>query len=201
MTPQTPQGAALSDADIDKIALEVIYEGDTSIPYRQEWCNDIGRPFARAILAAADRRLTAEQGGAEPPKPFCHVVNMLEGLPENPSYIMLFDGQRFGNGFTHTALYTGEQLVAALTTQPPAEPVEDPIQERVLLRAAQPQAEPADAKDAARYRWLRDHSEPAICAFYLSVGKAFDGVKFARKTVDEAIDAQIATPTAPTEPT
>ena len=121
MTPQTPR-AALSDADIDKIALEVIYEGDTSIPYRQEWCNDIGRPFARAILAAADRRLTAEQGGAEMPKPFCHVVNMLEGLPENPSYIMLFDGQRFGNGFTHTALYTGEQLVAALTTQPQAQP-------------------------------------------------------------------------------
>ena len=56
-------------------------------------------------------------------------------------------------------------------------------------------AGPAPAEieaDAARYRWLRDISEPGICAFYLSVGKAFDGVKFARKTVDEAIDAQIA---------
>lgn len=48
------------------------------------------------------------------------------------------------------------------------------------------------AKDAARYRWLRDKSEPGICAFYLSVGKAFDGVKFNQGTVDEAIDAQIA---------
>lgn len=47
-------------------------------------------------------------------------------------------------------------------------------------------------KDAERYRWLRDHSEPGICAFYLSVGEAFKGVKFARETVDEAIDAQIA---------
>lgn len=46
--------------------------------------------------------------------------------------------------------------------------------------------------EAARYRWLRDHSEPSICAFYLSVGEAFKGVKFARETVDEAIDAQIA---------
>ena len=48
-----------------------------------------------------------------------------------------------------------------------------------------------EAKDAARYRWLRDKSEPGICAFYLSVGSAFKGVKFARETVDEAIDAQI----------
>ncbi len=47
-------------------------------------------------------------------------------------------------------------------------------------------------QDAERYRWLRDKSEPGICAFYLSVGKAFDGVKFKQTTVDEAIDAQIA---------
>lgn len=45
--------------------------------------------------------------------------------------------------------------------------------------------------NARRYEWLRDKSEPGICAFYLSVGKAFDGVKFKRETVDEAIDAQI----------
>jgi len=43
--------------------------------------------------------------------------------------------------------------------------------------------------DAARYRWLRDKSEPGICAFYLSVGLAFKGVKFVPKTVDDAIDA------------
>lgn len=46
--------------------------------------------------------------------------------------------------------------------------------------------------DAARYRWLRDYSEPALCAFYLSVGKAFDGVRFTRETVDAAISDQIA---------
>jgi len=45
------------------------------------------------------------------------------------------------------------------------------------------------AVDAERYRWLRDKSEPGICAFYLSVGKAFHGVKFKPETVDEAIDA------------
>jgi hypothetical protein len=52
-----------------------------------------------------------------------------------------------------------------------------------------------DARDAARYRWLRDFSNPGICAFYLSVGKAFDGVKFNQDTVDAAIDAQIAAST------
>lgn len=80
------------------------------------------------------------------------------------------------------------------------------VQERVRrvkaeAHTAQPQAEPADAKDASRYRWLRDHSQPGICTFYLSVGNGLHGVKFTRDTVDEAIDAQIATPTAPTEPT
>lgn len=46
--------------------------------------------------------------------------------------------------------------------------------------------------DAARYHWLRDLSEPGICSFYMSVGSAFKNVKFARETVDEAIDAAIA---------
>jgi hypothetical protein len=51
--------------------------------------------------------------------------------------------------------------------------------------------------EAERYRWLRDKSEPGICTFYLSVGQAFKGVKFAPETVDEAIDAAIASlPTA-----
>ena len=58
------------------------------------------------------------------------------------------------------------------------------------------------AKEAARYRWLRDKSEPGICSFYLSVGKAFDGIKFTQDTVDAAIDAQIAVidATATSEP-
>jgi len=50
------------------------------------------------------------------------------------------------------------------------------------------------SQDAARYRWLRDKSEPGICAFYLSVGQAFKDVRFAPETVDQAIDAQIAKP-------
>lgn len=56
-------------------------------------------------------------------------------------------------------------------------------------RAALLQQADDDAKDAVRYRWLRDKSEPGICAFYMSVGQAFKDVKFARETVDEAIDA------------
>ncbi len=45
------------------------------------------------------------------------------------------------------------------------------------------------AEQAARYRWLRDKSEPNICAFYLSVGMGLHGVRFTRETVDAAIDA------------
>lgn len=51
--------------------------------------------------------------------------------------------------------------------------------------------------EAARYRWLRDVSQPGICAFYLSVGMAFKDVRFSRETVDTAIDAQIAAQAAP----
>lgn len=50
------------------------------------------------------------------------------------------------------------------------------------------------AKDAARYRWLRDKSEPGICAFYLSVGAAFHKIRFKPQMVDEAIDDQINRP-------
>jgi hypothetical protein len=52
------------------------------------------------------------------------------------------------------------------------------------------------AQDAARYRWLRDKSEPGICTFYMSVGQAFKDVRFAPETVDQTIDAQIAKPLA-----
>lgn len=55
-------------------------------------------------------------------------------------------------------------------------------------RAALLQQADDDTKDAVRYRWLRDKSEPGICAFHMSIGQAFKGVKFARETVDEAID-------------
>lgn len=65
----------------------------------------------------------------------------------------------------------------------PAVPAAQPVEQTRALTE--------DARDSARYRWLRDKSEPGICAFYLSVGKAFDGVKFKRETVDAAIDAQI----------
>ena len=67
------------------------------------------------------------------------------------------------------------------------------------LRSLADQVEELQA-DAARYRWLRDKSEPGICAFYLSVGKAFDGVKFNQDTVDTAIDAQIKGPAAGLRP-
>jgi hypothetical protein len=70
----------------------------------------------------------------------------------------------------------------------------DAVAQQGAGQAAQAGAD--ETKDAARYRWLRDKSEPGICAFYLSVGQAFKGVKFARETVDEAIDAAMSAATA-----
>jgi hypothetical protein len=46
-------------------------------------------------------------------------------------------------------------------------------------------------KDAQRYVWLRDNSEPGICAFYLSVGKAFHNIRFTSEQIDDAIDSAI----------
>lgn len=46
----------------------------------------------------------------------------------------------------------------------------------------------ADARDAARYRWLRDASVPPH-NFYLSVPIEFDGVIYTPAEVDAAIDA------------
>lgn len=57
------------------------------------------------------------------------------------------------------------------------------------------------AKHPGWYAFAKAISEPAICAFYLSVGKAFDGVKFARETVDAAIDEQIGRAALRSEPT
>ena len=55
---------------------------------------------------------------------------------------------------------------------------------------AQPQAEPAggDKEDAARYRWLRDVSEPPH-NFYISVPDEFHGVRYKPNEVDAYIDA------------
>ncbi|SMD03748.1 hypothetical protein [Novosphingobium sp. B1] len=49
----------------------------------------------------------------------------------------------------------------------------------------------ADSLDAARYRWLRDHSVPPH-NFYISVPDEFHGVKFKPSDVDAYIDAAIA---------
>ncbi|MBA1366947.1 hypothetical protein [Burkholderia gladioli] len=51
-------------------------------------------------------------------------------------------------------------------------------------------SESEDARDAARYRWLRDVSVPPH-NFYLSVPVEFDGVRYTRAEVDAAIDAAI----------
>lgn len=47
------QAAALSDEQIREVILQTVYEGDSTVLYRDQWSTDIGIPFARAILAEA----------------------------------------------------------------------------------------------------------------------------------------------------
>ena len=49
-----PQPAAqpLTDAQIEALVLETVYENDERIPYRDYWVREIGMPFARAIERA-----------------------------------------------------------------------------------------------------------------------------------------------------
>lgn len=49
-------------------------------------------------------------------------------------------------------------------------------------------AQPSADEDAARYRWLRDHSVPPH-NFYISVPDEFHGVKYGTDEVDAYIDA------------
>jgi hypothetical protein len=48
-----PQPLTLSDEQIREVILQSVYEGDGTVPYRTQWSTDIGIPFARAVLAAA----------------------------------------------------------------------------------------------------------------------------------------------------
>jgi len=51
LMPQPPR-EGLTDAQISRLALQTVYEGDTSTPYRDAWAAEIGIPFARAIERA-----------------------------------------------------------------------------------------------------------------------------------------------------
>lgn len=59
--------------------------------------------------------------------------------------------------------------------------------------AASPLTE-QDALDAARYRWLRDESEPPH-NFYISVPVEFHGIRYKPHEVDASIDAALASQT------
>lgn len=75
----------------------------------------------------------------------------------------------------------------------PRQPLTDD-QMRACARAAlatSAQSAGADARDAARYRWLRDVSVPPH-NFYISVPVEFHGVRYTPAEVDAGIDAAIA---------
>lgn len=46
------KGEPLSEAQLKELILQTVYEGDGTIAYRDQWSQDIGIPFARAIEAA-----------------------------------------------------------------------------------------------------------------------------------------------------
>jgi hypothetical protein len=50
--PAQPAAQPLTDAQIEALVLETVYENDERIPYRDYWVSEIGMPFARAIERA-----------------------------------------------------------------------------------------------------------------------------------------------------
>ena len=50
--PAQPAAQPLTDAQIEALVLETVYENDERIPYRDYWVREIGMPFARAIERA-----------------------------------------------------------------------------------------------------------------------------------------------------
>ena len=50
--PAQPAAQPMTDAQIEALVLETVYENDERIPYRDYWVREIGMPFARAIEAA-----------------------------------------------------------------------------------------------------------------------------------------------------
>lgn len=166
MTPQTPR-AALSDADIDELLL--------AHRMMDQWPTQIQiHGFARDIEAhacAADRRLTAEQGGAKQKYMPCEVVTI-----DGDSHCKTCGQVR------HSACEAGG---IALTAQPQVEPA-------------------ADARDAARYKVLRDDPDIAQEVVAAAFGITGEDVLDWSKDLDEWCDAAIgalATPATPTEPT
>ncbi len=157
-------------------------------------------PVLPSLPEPFDHILTLENSGATDDVPVFtaeqmdnyarRAIESLSRAPAEPAeteawLIRMSDGTRFIHSHNAIADYRSLDPAAKVVELVPRGSGAHPTES----------AGPAPAEieaDAARYRWLRDISEPGICAFYLSVGKAFDGGKFARKTVDEAIDAQIA---------
>ena len=45
-------------------------------------------------------------------KPIARRVNILEGTDAAPKWVLLGPAESYGDGFTHEALYTGEQVAA-----------------------------------------------------------------------------------------
>lgn len=177
MTPQTPR-AALSDADIERVAFQSWAAKAAPFINDKRDRDDSGGNLAAAVAwlawqAAADRRLTAEQGGAasdrklfEALSKYIHcVLQELQfergtgSLAAHNLRLCLIEVDKALRGERDSAMNVGvgfplEGVVAALTTQPqtiidPAviAPRECSITEGPRDRdrqAAQPQAEPAE---------------------------------------------------------
>lgn len=219
MTPQAPQGAALSDADIDTAIdgaglPETIQMRNLGVYAMRPVAHRLCRAIEAQVLAA-DRRLTAEQGGAD------------DAMNRDVSSMSRKELEQTVGSLRVAVI---ERAFNALP-QPQAEPIEDPIQERVLIRAVQPQAEPAaqivacyPAPPAYSVDWLNGFrpkagallythaptaqpqaAEPVLTAILIRKIDACledsmwaDHIEISKRTLRE-IRAALATP--PTEPT
>lgn len=65
-SPQPTAAQPLTDEQIDAVALHAVYDDDDTCAYRDAWCREVGRPFARAIERAHGIGASAAPAQAAP---------------------------------------------------------------------------------------------------------------------------------------
>ena len=65
-SPEPTAAQPLTDEQIDAVALHAVYDDDDTCAYRDAWCREVGRPFARAIERAHGIGASAAPAQAAP---------------------------------------------------------------------------------------------------------------------------------------
>ena len=103
-SPQPAAAQPLTDEQIDAVALHTVYDDDDTCAYRDAWCREVGRPFARAI-----ERAHGIGASAAPTQAVAELVEALRAL---------LDEQDAQQGYATPAAY--DRARAALSRAPGA---------------------------------------------------------------------------------